>query len=274
MTWAVYLNETPLDSIGIWVEDIAARYHGVQRAFPTLALPGRQGVVLAAEPETSARLLTISGTIDPAARTLTARTTAEDQLKALAYRALIKVIADDDETAPRQIDGVCEDLRITPVVHPMVTQLSRFTMTVRCPDPTWYDVVGQMIGFTSVPSPIPLGTAPSGGLVRIAAPAWSANVTNPVLTYRNAAGVTLQTLTFSTTLVAGTDYLEIDLDRQTVIEVQAGVVRNAIGDLSAGEFFVLDPMDGDPLAASYPSLAATSSAGSPSAQWLGTRRWL
>jgi hypothetical protein len=274
MTWAVYLNETPLDSIGIWVEDISARFHGVQRTYPTIALPGRQGVVLAAEPETSARLLTISGTIDPAARTLTARSTAEDRLKALAYGALIKVITDDDETAPRQIDGVCEDVRITPVVHPMVTQLSRFQLTVKCPDPTWYDVTGQLIGFNATPSPVPLGTAPSGGLIRVAAPSWSANVTNPVVVYRNAAGVTLQTLGFTLTLVAGNDYLEIDLDRQTIVEYQSGVVRNAIGDLTSGEFFALDPMDGDPFSASYPSLALTSSGGTPAGQWLGPRRWL
>lgn len=274
MGWAVYLNETPLDAIGVWVEQIDARFSGVQRSYPSIALPGRQGVVLAAEPETSARLLTISGSIDPAARTLTARTLAEDRLKQLAYGALIKVIVDDDETAPRQIDAVCEDLRIAPVVHPMVTQVSRFTLTVRCPDPTWYDVTGQLIGFTSVPSPVPLGTAPSGGLVRIAAPAWSATVTNPVLTYRNAAGVTVQTLGFNTSLAAGNDYLEIDLDRLTVVEYQSGVVRNAIGDLTSGQFFALDPMDGDPFSASYPSLAVTASAGSPSGQYLGPRRWL
>lgn len=274
MTWAVYLGETPLDSIGVWVEDIAGRYHGMQRSFPTLALPGRQGVVLSADPEVAARVLTISGTIDPAARTLTARVAAEDRLKAIAYGALIKVVADDDETAPRQIDGVTEGCTVTPVVHPMVTQLSRFTLSLRCPDPTWYDVTGQVIGFGAVASPIPLGTAPSGGLVRLTAPSWSANVVTPVLRYRNAAGVLLGSMTFSTTLVAGLDYLEVDLDRQTLVVVESGVRRNGAPDLSAGDFPSLDPMDGDPLAASYPMLELGATSGTPSGQWYGSKRWL
>lgn len=275
MTWAVYLNETALDTIGVWVEDIAARYAGVARTFPTMSLPGRQGVVLTADPETQPRTLSITGSIDPTARTVAARSAAEDQLKALATRGLIRVVADDDVTAPRQIDGVCLGCTITPVVHPMVTQVSRFTLTVQCPDPTWYDVTGQLIGFSATASAIPLGTAPSGGIVRIAAPSWSANVVDPVLTYLNAAGVTVATMTFTGTLTAGTDYLEIDLDRQTVVKVSSGTITNAISWLSTTSVFpVLDPMDGDVLNASYPQLKATATSGTPSATWAGVRRWL
>lgn len=275
MTWAVYLGETPLDSLGIWVEDVSARYGGVARAFPQMSLPGRQGTVLTADPDTQPRTLTLSGSIDPSARTITARTTAEDRLKSLLYQGLIRVVADDDETAPRQIDGVCTGLTITPVVHPMVTQVSRFSASILCPDPTWYDVTGQLIRFAATASPIPLGTAPSGGVIRVAAPSWSANVVDPVITYLNAAGVALKTLSFTGTLTAGTEYLEVDLDRQTVVEVSSGSRANAIGWLStSGEFFALDPMDGDVLNSSYPQLKVTATSGTPTATWAGARRWL
>src|SRR5690606_32707 len=139
---------------------------------------------------------------------------------------------------------------------------------------TWADAVGQLISFTSTPSQIPLGTAPSGGIVRIAAPSWSANVVDPVLAYLNAAGVTLQTLSFSGTLTAGTEYLEIDLDRCTVTEVSSGTRANAISWLSSGDFFGLDPMDGDVLNSSYPQLKVTATSGTPAGTWAGTRRWL
>ncbi len=274
MTWAVYLNETPLDSLGIYVEDISARYAGVSRSFPQTALPGRQGTVLTADPETQPRILTISGSIDPIARTLAARNTAEDALKVLAYRGLIRVVADDDVTAPRQIDGVCTGLNVTPVVHPMVTQVSRYSATILCPDPTWYDVTSQMIAFSAVASPVPLGSAPTGGIVRIMAPPWSAAVVDPVLTYLNAGGVAIQSMTFTGTLTAGTEYLEVDLDRQTVVEVSSGVSSNAISWLSAGNFFSLDPSDGEPLVSSYPQLQVTATSGTPSATWTGPRRWL
>lgn len=274
MTWAIYLQETPLDAIGVWVDQIGGRHNGIRRTYPGLTLPGRQGVVLTADPEVAPRILTITGTVDPSARTLTARVSAEDQLKALAYGAVIKVITDDDETAPRQIDGVCEDCVVTPVQMALVTQVSRFTLTVKCPDPTWQDVIGQTIACGAVASSIPLGTAPTGGIVRIVAPVWSADVVDPVLRYRNAAGGTVETMTLATTLVAGLDYLEIDLDRQTIFEYRSGVRGNGIGYLSAGDFWAFDPMDGDVFNGSYPMLEVTATAGTPTAQWYGARRWI
>lgn len=274
MAWAVYLNETSLESIGVYVEDLGTRASAPERSFSAVQIPGRQGAVVSGDPVTAEKRLTITASIDPAARTVAALVAAQDALKALAYRALVKVIADDDSTAPRQIDGVCERCDITPVVHPMVTQIARATLTLRCPDPTWSDVTGQLIGFTSTASAIPLGTAPSGGIVRIAAPSWSANVVDPVLTYLNAAGVTIETLSFTGTLTAGTDYLEVDLDRCTVTEYASGTGANAISWLSSGDFFALDPMDGDPLNTSYPQLKVSATSGTPSATWAGTRRWL
>lgn len=274
MAWAVYLNETSLASIGVYVMRINSHTSGPSRSYPTVALPGRQGVVLNADPEMGARTLSIQATIATSAATIAARATAEDQLKALAYAGAVAIGVDDDINAPRRIIGVCQGCDISQRSHPVDAVASDVTLTFLCPDPTWADVVGQVIGFSSTLSPVPVGTAPSGGIVRLSAPVWSANVTNPVLTYRNAAGVVVKSLTFNTTLTAGTDYLEIDLDRQTVVEYQSGVVRNAIGDITDGAFFALDPMDGDPLNASYPSLEVTSSAGTPSGQYLGTRRWL
>ena len=274
MTWAVYLNETALDTLGVYVEDMGTRVSAPQRNYASVQIPGRQGAVLSGEPVTAERRLVLTASIDPAARTVAALVSAQDTLKALAYRALVKIVADDDTTAPRQIDGVCESCEITPVVHPMVTQVARATLTIRCPDPTWYDVTGQLIGFSSTASAIPLGTAPSGGIVRIAAPSWSANVVDPVLTYLNAAGVTVETLSFTGTLTAGTDYLEIDLDRCTVTEYASGTASNAISWLSSGDFFALDAMDGDPLNTSYPQLKVTATSGTPSGTWAGVRRWL
>lgn len=273
MTWAAYLNEVDLSTIGFYLEQTSAKFGAPARQFPTVAIPGRNGVVVAADPTVSQRTLTLQGTIDPALRTVAQRVAFEDQLKAVAMNGLVGVVIDDDITAPRRIDGLCTDVSIDPVAHPAVTQVSRARLTLQCPDPTWYDVTGQMIGFSSTPSAIPLGTAPSGGVVRISAPAWSANVVNPVLTYLNAAALVQTTLTFTLTLAAGTDYLEIDLDRLTAVKYASGVASNAI-TLLTGDFFALDPMDGDVVNAAYPLLKATATSGTPSAQWLGVRRWL
>lgn len=273
MTWAVYLNETPLSAIGVYVQRVNSYTAAPAREYPTLALPGRQGVVLTADPAMSPRALTLVCSVAPSASTIAARATAEDRLKALAYRALIKVIVDDDVTTPRQIDGVCTGCEVSSRAHPVDAVVSDATVTVLCPDPTWYDVTGQLIAFGPTAAPIPLGTAPSGGVVRLAVNGTT-NVVNPTLSYLNAAGVTVQAMALTGTLTAGTDYLEIDLDRQTIVLVSSGVASNAIAWLTSGGFFALDPMDGDSFSSSYPQLQATASSGTVSATWLGTRRWL
>lgn len=275
MTWAVYAAGTDLSSIDSYTMEVGNWLSGPSREFPTLAIPGRQGVVFAADPTVSPRTLRITGVINPVSRTVASRLADERAIKALVYGALVTIITDDDVTAPIAIDGVCVACDIVPRGHPLVATISGVTMDFLCPDPTWRDVMGQVVGFTSTPATIPLGTAPSGGIVRIAAPSWSANVTNPVLTYYNAATVSLQAMTFTgLTLTAGTHYLEIDLDRATATLYASGVASNAISYLASGDFFALDPMDGNPLNGSYPFLGCSGSAGTPSGQYLGARRWL
>lgn len=274
MTWAVYANGTSLASLDAYVMRVDGWLSAPSRQYPTLAIPGRQGAVFAADPTVGTRTLRINAVINPTTRTVATRLADEQALKALLMQALVSVITDDDVTNPIVIDGVCQSVEITPRGHPLVSTISEVTFEVLCPDPTWRDLSSQVIGFNSTPATIPLGNAPSGGLVRIAAPSWSANVTDPVLTYYNASKVAVQTMTFTgITLTAGTDYLEIDLDRATAIEVSSGSSSNAIASLT-GDFFTLDPMDADPLNSSYPLLGCSGSAGTPSGQYLGTRRWL
>jgi len=273
MAWAVYLNEVNLSTIGAYAMRLVGYTSAPTRSYPTLALPGRQGVVLTADPEMSARTLQVQLAIATPSNTIGARASAEDDLKALAYDALVKVVVDDDVNAPRQIDGVCQACEITTRQHPVDAVVSEVTLSILCPDPTWYDVTGQLIGFGTTASAVPLGTAPSGGIIRIA-PLGATNVVDPTVTYLNAAGVTVQTLGFSGTLTATTDYLEIDLDRQTVVEYASGVAGNAISWLASGNFFALDPMDGDVLNASYPKLKVSATSGTPTATWTGVRRWL
>lgn len=276
MTWSVWLNEVDLSTLGLYVESLDKGRAAPARSYQIVRIPGRMGGVVPGDPITSERQISISGTIDPPLRTVAQRQSFEDQLKAVAYRGLIRLTVDDDVNAPRCIDALGESLDVTPIAHPMVTQLSRVSFSVKCPDPTWYDVTAQVISLpNSVAVPIPLGDAPIGGLIRIGVPAWSAsNVTNPQVNYYTTGGVSIGTLAFTMTLTAGTDYLEIDLDRQTAVKVSSGVRTNAIANLTSGDFFVLDPTDCDPLNGNYPSLIVGGASGTCSGTWTGVRRWL
>ena len=184
------------------------------------------------------------------------------------------VVDDGVSTTTRALDGVCTAVDVQAVGHPVTPIVSKWTATIQCPDPTWRDSVGQVIAFNATASPVPLGTAPCGGIVRIAAPKWSADVVNPVLKYYSAASVLVQSMTFTTTLTAETHYLEIDLDRATATKYASGTASNAISLLTAGDFFTLDPMDGDRVNTSYPMLAVTTTSGTAAGTWTGVKRWL
>jgi hypothetical protein len=273
MTWSVTINETALSDVNAYVVGIPAWRDGLGRDYPTLNLPGRQGVVFASDPTVAPRQLRIECTITTTSQVT--RQSSEQQLKALVSRGLVSVTVDDDLNTPMVIDAVNTQCSITPRGHPITAFVSDVLLSFLCPDPTWRDVLGQTIGFNTTPVAIPLGTAPSGGIVRIAAPSWSADVTAPVVYYLNVAKATVQSMTFGgTTLVAGQDFLEIDLDRASIVLSDNAVRSSGAALLTAGDFFVLDPMDGDPLNAGYPYLMLGSSAGTPSGQWVGVRRYL
>lgn len=275
MSAAVYVGGTDLTSIGAYVDEPVGIWSGIAREYQIATIPGRSGGVLAADPVATPRDFRIGGRIVTSANTIAARRTAEDNLKALLYNAYVSIVVDDGvSTTTRALDGVCVALDVQAVGHPVTPVVSKWTATVRCPDPTWRDSIGQLIAFTSTASAIPLGTAPCGGIVRIAAPSWSSNVVDPVLTYYSAAKVSIQSMTFSTTLTAATHFLEIDLDRATVTLSSSGTSSNGIALLSAGDFFALDPMDGDIVNSAYPYLAVTATSGTPSGTWAGVKRWL
>ena len=77
MTWAVYLNEVNLATIGAYTTRLAGYTSAPTRTYPTLALLGRQGVVLTADPEMGARTLQVQLAIATPANTIAARAAAE-----------------------------------------------------------------------------------------------------------------------------------------------------------------------------------------------------
>jgi len=277
MTWAVYLNETPLSSIGVYVMGLGSALSAPSRDFPTLAIPGRQGGLLSADPTTPARTLQLSVTVAPATRTVAARQAAEDALRSLAMRGLVAITVDDDVNEPRVIEGVCTGVELAPSgrAHPVDATVTSGTVTFVCPDPTWRDRTAQVVSLPyNVYVPVPLGTAPTGGIIRIGAPAWSADLTSVSVNYAGISGDPAGGMSFTLALVAGTDYLEIDLDRMTVEKVSSGTRTNAISTMDGGDFFAMDASDGDVLDGIYPLLRSSSYGGTCVASWTGYRRWL
>jgi hypothetical protein len=109
---------------------------------------------------------------------------------------------------------------------------------------------------------IPLGTLPSVGRLLVLGSA-----TTPVVSYRDAGGTLIGSMTFAT--LGSTVYLDIDLKLKTITKYTAGVASNGLADWTAGDFFTLDPGRGSYAMGGWPTLDITSG----TAMLIYERRW-
>lgn len=98
---------------------------------------------------------------------------------------------------------------------------------------------------------IPLGNLPSAGIITI-----NGSGSDPVITYRDAGGNTVGTMTLTVTLGAD-DRIVIDLYHKTIKRFDNGVETDAINTWTAGDWFVTDANDGDYATSSWPTLQCT-----------------
>ncbi len=274
MSFRVFIDETDLSTLGLYVEQIPEWLNSPSRSFDALSIPGRLGSVLVRDPDYQSATLTLQGSVDPPLRTVVQRRDFEDKLKSVAFRGLVQVAIDDGEIM-RRTYAVCERVTIAPVAHWSVTQVSRATVTMKRPDPVWLAMTGAVLNFQE-PTAIPLGNAPSSGILRVTAPGmpFVDSVDDLVITYYHANGATLASLSFTgLTLDALFDYLEIDLATGRVVKYESGVASDVSGIMD-GDLFALDPTDGDPSVGFFPLIGITAASGTPRGTLLYTQSFL
>ena len=176
-----------------------------------------------------------------------------DQLKSALTSANIRLVKDNGATTPRLIDGYVTDVEVQPDGHPAAATDARVQVTVECPTPYWRVAEPTIRNLTqpSTPYALPLGTAPSTPIFWMSVPA-----TNPIITYMDASGTAVKTLTPTVTMVANTDWLQIDMRTSLMTLVQSGVSSNVTA--FTGDFpWALDPQDGDWSTSQWPLLKST-----------------
>lgn len=104
-------------------------------------------------------------------------------------------------------------------------------------DPTKYDRLSSTLVIPSTGrTDVPMGTAPMHGTLII-----MGSATTPKVTVRSQGGEELDSMTFAS--LATDEYYEVDLDAQTVVEVDSGVRSDAFSSITDGWFFSFDPSD-------------------------------
>jgi len=114
-----------------------------------------------------------------------------------------------------------------------------FNFTLLGLDPFIFETALTSDTFTSTKTALALGNAISKPLITINGP-----VTDPVITYRNAASVILET-TGLTVVIASGDKVEIDSADHSIIHTISATPSNTPELLTSGTFIDLDPNDAD-----------------------------
>ena len=246
----MYVNDYPVDKIGLYPdpEGLEGNRSALTVRDRVTFLPGRVGTIsLADEVETEPRRLAIS-CIQRGTSAANLQTRMRELRQRLAEGVTeIRFEEDSDKVFYCRL----ERAEVTGIA-PMVSQPNqRVRISLLAQDPLIYDRNGTVVGFSSDEAELPLGTAPSFGIIRI-----SGAVTDPVITYKDFRGDTKATLGLTATLGA-TEWREIDMDKSTIVD-DAGA--NAIDEMSSGGFFSFDAQDAAGEDGPYPTIEVSPDA--------------
>jgi phage-related protein len=252
-TPTISINGVDLGTLGFRVSEPRGIWNTPIASSESIVVPGRAGQLVpqASMVALASRTIDIVGTLRGSSR---ADFLAKlDILKALRGAALTVIL---DEAPGRQYTARLLSATLEAFGPVFLQQEQPLTLSLFCDDPYAYDTTLQVVAF-AVATAVPQGTAPTRrGIITI-----TGAVVNPVITYKNAAGVTIETLGFTRTL-AGGDTLTIDLDQFLVTRTVGGVPTNDLNALTSGDFFQLSPLDGDYGASSWPTLQVSGGTGS------------
>jgi hypothetical protein len=260
-----------LESLGLRVTTITGPWSIPAIVDPTVVIPGRAGVSRSGAPTTiAARTVNVAGVILERAGV---RTNADflaklDTLKPILAIGLLEMTQVNQPT--RALELRLSSFDVIPDGPAYAAVSGSFTATFVANDVFFYSTIPSSRGFGATATAIPIGTAPSAGVIRIYGPA-----TNPVLTVRNAAGSVVHTIGLTKTLAA-TDYEEIDLEATTIANYASGVKTTDDASLSSGdiEAFCFSPEDGDVLSGSYPTIECSGLTGAGNCELVYTVKYL
>jgi hypothetical protein len=266
MTIHCWINDYPLTVLGLHFQTVAGWRDGDTRHPPTVQVPGYAGALRTGIPAFEDREIVATGNILGSSQAGVSR--AIDTFKNLAGAGLIELRFLDDVSRTFLAELAAAELSPPPLQFGRNGWVRGIVARFACQHPRAFDQLGRTLSFSSAVN-VPLGSAPVNPVIRVLAPAGS--VTNPTVTYRDIAGNIRGQLGL-TQVLAATDWIEINMDTKVISRVLSGVVSGPVPILS-GDFFALDPADGDQINGTGPTLEVAASAGAPTGLALYRRMW-
>lgn len=259
MSTILYINDKPLEDLGLGPRS-ANWWDSVVFERPTIQLAGQFGQVAGSVGVGTARELSVECLLQ--ATSVADRRTKLDEInRELTLGPCELRIQDDTDRVlvARLVSYGVEQFSDNPYGGQAYVNV---TLEFVADDPTWYDRTALGVGLSTAAAELPAGTLPSSPVL------YLQGGSSPTLTYAAHSGSTVSTLELSYTWASG-DVYRVDLGLQTIDKIASGTRTNAIGVYSTGDFFALDPRDGDAAASDWPTI--TLSTGSGVAYY--RRRW-
>lgn len=139
----------------------------------------------------------------------------------------------------------------------MIEPALSLRVTMVAYDALVYDIEPTVAALTTANTEIPLGSAPSGGILTL-----MGSFSSVVITYKNHAREVVGTLTLTGT-VNSDEYVEVDLNNRTITKISNTGVRDetAYSMKSSGSWFQLDPGHGNRTVGAWPTLSLSAGTG-------------
>jgi phage-related protein len=249
-TNVLYVDDVDLSTLGLHVQEARGWTDRAATTLPTAAVIDAHKLLVTGRYQMQPRRMTLDCVIRASSVT-----TLRTNLDELRYRLrpgarLVRLLDQNDREATGYVEAFVERI---PAPAQFITRHKRLSLSVIFPDPRRYQLSANAEGFSGSATDMPMGTAPVWPSISIAGAA-----TDPLLTYKHDDGTTLATMDFTITLGGGAT-LVIDMDAKTIIENPGGI--NRMSNLTAGDFFALDPNDGDFVTSDWPTLQVDSGSG-------------
>lgn len=233
-----------LSALGFAVDDPSSWGDSPTRSWPVRFPPGREiGIFTSTQPSHETRQLEITGILSAA--TLSAMQAAYDEMRWRLDGGDHEFVFSD--RGSRMLVGRVALISRKPVAPALSQRATRIQISVVMADPRILETTATVVAFGAATA-TPLGVGRSWPVITVTG-AGSFTVT-----YRDSGGTAVATLQVS----GATAPVVIDMAAQTITDAGG----DAMDALAAGDFFALDPQDGDYPSSAWPTLEVSSGSGS------------
>lgn len=246
MTIPLWLNDVDAATYGLRVSRVLGAGDAPPRTDTTAVVRGRAGATRLADAQEGVRTITVRGAL--VAASAADVQTKRDSLLAVVGGTSVR-LRTADATA-REITATLSTCTFPEVQRQFAQRRLPVELAFTALDPYWLATSDTTVSIAAVDTPteLPLGTAPVRPVITVTGAG-----TAVTLTLKDSAGALVHTLEL--TGLAGTGDVVVDCDALTITEDGT----DAIAQLAAGDFFLVDPLAyGDPLTSAWPTLEVSA----------------